>query len=252
MPTEPGIKGTRMTELLTVENGIALLTLTGLEIVLGIDNIVFIAILAGKLDAPLQPRARRTGLLLAMITRILLLFGISWVTKLTAELFSVIGHPFSGRDLIMLIGGLFLIGKATFEIHHKMEGPSDKETIAKVSASFKAVIIQIIMIDVVFSLDSVITAVGMARDITIMIAAVVISVGVMLMAAESISTFVERHPTVKILALSFLLLIGVMLVADGCGQHIPKGYIYFAMAFSLVVELLNLRVRKVQVATEKT
>jgi predicted tellurium resistance membrane protein TerC len=148
----------------------------------------------------------------------------------------------------MLVGGLFLIGKATFEIHHKMEGPSDKETIAKVSASFKAVIVQIILIDLVFSLDSVITAVGMARDITIMITAVVISVGIMLIAAGSISAFVERHPTVKILALSFLLLIGVMLVADGCGQHIPKGYIYFAMAFSLVVELLNLRVRRMQVA----
>ncbi|OQY99191.1 MAG: hypothetical protein B6D36_16515 [Planctomycetes bacterium UTPLA1] len=237
-----------MTELLTVENGVALLTLTGLEIVLGIDNIIFIAILAGKLDVPLQPRARRTGLLLAMITRILLLFGISWVTRLTAELFSVIGHPFSGRDLIMLVGGLFLIGKATFEIHHKMEGPSGKESMAKVSDSFKAVIIQIIMIDVVFSLDSVITAVGMARDITIMIAAVVISVGIMLVAAGPISAFVERHPTVKILALSFLLLIGVMLVADGCGQHIPRGYIYFAMAFSLVVELLNQRVRQVQMA----
>lgn len=248
MPTETRKKGIKMTELLTVENGVALLTLTGLEIVLGIDNIIFIAILAGKLDAPLQPRARRTGLLLAMITRILLLFGISWVTRLTAELFSVIGHPFSGRDLIMLVGGLFLIGKATFEIHHKMEGPSGKESMAKVSDSFKAVIIQIIMIDVVFSLDSVITAVGMARDITIMIAAVVISVGIMLVAAGPISVFVERHPTVKILALSFLLLIGVMLVADGCGQHIPRGYIYFAMAFSLVVELLNQRVRQVQMA----
>ncbi len=248
MPTETRKKGIKMTELLTVENGVALLTLTGLEIVLGIDNIIFIAILAGKLDAPLQPRARRTGLLLAMITRILLLFGISWVTRLTAELFSVIGHPFSGRDLIMLVGGLFLIGKATFEIHHKMEGPSGKESMAKVSDSFKAVIIQIIMIDVVFSLDSVITAVGMARDITIMIAAVVISVGIMLVAAGPISAFVERHPTVKILALSFLLLIGVMLVADGCGQHIPRGYIYFAMAFSLVVELLNQRVRQVQMA----
>lgn len=237
-----------MTELLTVENGIALLTLTGLEIVLGIDNIVFIAILAGKLDPAVQGKARQTGLLLAMVTRILLLFGISWVTKLTAELFSVAGHPFNGRDLIMLFGGLFLIGKATYEIHHKLEGPSDKESIAKVSASFKAVIIQIMLIDVVFSLDSVITAVGMASSIVVMITAVIASVGIMLFAAGPISAFVERHPTMKMLALSFLLLIGVMLVADGCGQHVSKGYIYFAMAFSLIVELLNLRVRKVQTA----
>ena len=239
-----------MAELFTAENLIALLTLTGLEIVLGIDNIVFIAILAGKLEPGVQAKARRTGLLMAMGTRILLLFGIGWMMKLTAELFSVLGHPFNGRDLIMLTGVLFLIGKATYEIHHKLEGPSDGKEIAKVPASFRAVIIQIMLIDIVFSLDSVITAVGMARSIVVMVTAVIISVGIMLVAAGPISAFVDRHPTVKMLALSFLLLIGVMLVADGFGRHIPKGYIYFAMAFSLIVELLNLRVRKVHAARQ--
>lgn len=234
-----------MTELLTTENLIALLTLTGLEIVLGIDNVVFIAILAAKLPAAQQAKARNIGLMLAMVTRILLLFAIGWVARLTSELFSVWGHGVSGRDLIMLFGGLFLIGKATYEIHHKIEGPDEIEQKKKVPAVFSAVIFQIVLIDIVFSLDSVITAVGMARSILVMIIAVVAAVGIMLMAAGAISAFVERHPTMKMLALSFLLLIGVMLVADGCGQHIPKGYIYFAMAFSLTVEVLNLRMRKV-------
>lgn len=236
---------TNMTELLTTENLIALVTLTGLEIVLGIDNVVFIAILAAKLPAAQQAKARTIGLMLAMITRIALLFAIGWIARLTAELFSVVGHGVSGRDLIMLLGGLFLIGKATYEIHHKLEGPDPKEAGRAVPAAFGAVIFQIVMIDIVFSLDSVITAVGMARSIVVMVVAVVAAVGIMLAAAGPISSFVERHPTMKMLALSFLLLIGVMLVADGCGQHIPKGYIYFAMAFSLVVELLNLRVRRV-------
>ncbi|RIK68050.1 MAG: hypothetical protein DCC65_04255 [Planctomycetota bacterium] len=234
-----------MTELLTTENLIALVTLTGLEIVLGIDNVVFIAILAAKLPAAQQAKARTIGLMLAMITRIALLFAIGWIARLTSELFSVVGHGVSGRDLIMLLGGLFLIGKATYEIHHKLEGPDPKEAGRAVPAAFGAVIFQIVMIDIVFSLDSVITAVGMARSIVVMVVAVVAAVGIMLAAAGPISSFVERHPTMKMLALSFLLLIGVMLVADGCGQHIPKGYIYFAMAFSLVVELLNLRVRRV-------
>lgn len=233
-----------MTELLTTENLIALLTLTSLEIVLGVDNVVFIAILAGKLPVHQQRKARNLGLMLAMVMRILLLFAIGWVARLTSELFTVFGHGVSGRDLIMLIGGLFLIGKATYEIHHKLEGPDTLDRKKQVPAVFGAVILQIIMIDIVFSLDSVITAVGMARSIVVMIAAVVAAVGIMLLAAGSISAFVERHPTMKMLALSFLLLIGVMLVADGCGQHIPKGYIYFAMAFSLIVEILNLRIRK--------
>jgi len=234
-----------MTELITAENLIALLTLTSLEIVLGIDNIVFIAILAGKLPVHQQGRARRIGLTLAMVTRILLLLGIRWIIGLTAVLFSVAGHGVSGKDLVMLAGGLFLIAKATYEIHHKLEGPSAGPKAAGFRASFGAVVAQIIMVDLVFSLDSVITAVGMARAIAVMIGAVVISVGVMLAASGAISSFVQRHPTVRMLALAFLLLIGVMLVADGCGRHIPKGYIYFAMAFSLSVELLNLRVRRV-------
>jgi predicted tellurium resistance membrane protein TerC len=221
---------------------IGLLTLTALEIVLGIDNIIFISILAAKLPENQQRSARRTGLMLAMGTRILLLLSLSWIIGLTAPLFSVMGQEVSGRDLVLILGGLFLIGKSTYEIHDKLEGEEGHGS-TKVKASFTSVIAQIILLDIVFSLDSVITAVGMVDELAVMIAAVVIAVGVMLLAAESVSSFVNRHPTVKMLALSFLLLIGVNLVAEGFHQHIPKGYIYFAMAFSVFVEMLNLRMR---------
>ena len=221
---------------------IALLTLTVLEIVLGVDNVIFISILAGKLPNNQQPRARRVGLILAMVMRILLLFSIAWIIKLTAPWFTVAGQEISGRDLILLLGGLFLLAKATHEIHDKLEGEEGHGS-AKVAASFMSVIIQIMLLDIVFSLDSVITAVGMADDLAVMVAAVVIAVGVMMMSAGAISGFVDRHPTVKILALSFLILIGVSLIAEAFEQHIPKGYIYFAMAFSVFVEMINLRVR---------
>ena len=223
---------------------IALVTLLGLEIVLGVDNIVFISILAGKLPADQQKRARTMGLSLALITRILLLLSISWIIRLTAPLFEVFGHPVSGRDLILIGGGLFLIAKSTHEMHQRLEG-EEGESSRRTAASFKGVIVQILLLDIVFSLDSVITAVGMVDRIEIMIAAVVLAMGVMLLAAGSIAGFVERHPTVKMLALSFLLLIGTTLIAEGVGQHIPKGYIYGAMAFSLFVEVLNLRAQKV-------
>jgi predicted tellurium resistance membrane protein TerC len=232
-------------ELLTSPDAwIALVTLTALEIVLGIDNIVFISILSGKLPQSQQAKARQIGLGLAMISRILLLLSISWVVSLTAPLFDVFGKGFSGRDLIMPGGGLFLLGKATFEIHEKLEGEEGHDTVAKKVASFGSVIVQIILLDLVFSLDSVITAVGMADHVSVMVAAVVISVGVMLVSAGAISDFVNRHPTVKMLALSFLLLIGMSLVAEGWGLHIPKGYVYFAMGFSVLVEMLNLRMRQ--------
>jgi predicted tellurium resistance membrane protein TerC len=221
---------------------IALLTLTSLEIVLGIDNIVFISILAGKLPPEQQAKARTIGLSLAMGTRILLLLSISWVIRLTEPIFTVFEEDFSGRDLILIGGGLFLLGKSTFEIHEKLEG-HEGQTIVRIAPSFTSVILQIVLLDIVFSLDSVITAVGMANDVEVMIAAVVIAVGVMLLSAGTISGFVEQHPTVRMLALSFLLLIGMSLVAEGLDQHIPKGYIYFAMAFSVFVELLNLRLR---------
>jgi predicted tellurium resistance membrane protein TerC len=233
-----------VTELLTAENLIALATLTSLEIVLGIDNIVFISILTGKLPAEQRDRARRLGMGAAMLMRLVLLFGLSWVMQLTAPLFTVAGHTISGRDLILLLGGLFLIGKATFEIHERTEGETPAKVAARRTPSFRAVIAQIMVLDIVFSLDSVITAVGMAQSLAVMVVAVVLAVGVMLVFARPVGNFVEHNPTIKILALSFLLLIGVMLVADGLGQHIPKGYIYFAMSFSLGVELLNLRVRK--------
>jgi predicted tellurium resistance membrane protein TerC len=222
---------------------VALITLTVLEIVLGIDNIVFISILSGKLPPEKQGRARTIGLMLAMITRVLLLLSISWLVRLTSPLFAVFGHEVSGRDLILLGGGLFLLAKATFEIHDKLEGDEGHGS-ARVPARFWQVIVQIILLDLVFSLDSVITAVGMARDIWVMVTAVVVAVGVMLIAAGPISAFVERHPTVKMLALSFLLLIGFSLIAEGAGQHISKGYIYFAMGFSVFVEALNLRIRR--------
>jgi predicted tellurium resistance membrane protein TerC len=233
-----------MAELLTSENLIALLTLAGLEIVLGIDNIVFISILVAKLPAAQQDGARRIGLLLAMGMRILLLLAISWVVGLTTPLFSVLAHEFSGRDLVLLGGGLFLVAKATWEIHDKLEGEAHGPDGSRVRPSYAAILTQIVMLDLVFSLDSVITAVGMVKHIEIMIAAVVIAVGVMMVFAAPISAFIERHPTMKMLALSFLLLIGVVLVADGFGQHVSKGYIYFAMAFSLFVEIMNIRIRR--------
>lgn len=238
-----------MTELLTTESLIALLTLSGLEIVLGIDNIVFISILVAKLPSADQPRIRRIGLGLAMGMRIALLLAIGWVMGLTKPLFSLFDHAFAGRDLILLLGGLFLVGKATWEIHDKLEG-ADPAAVkgAQARASVASILLQIVMLDLVFSLDSVITAVGMARHIEIMVAAVVIAVGVMLVFAGTISDFIERHPTMKILALSFLLLIGVVLMVDGLGQHVSKGYIYFAMAFSLFVEILNIRIRRPRTA----
>ena len=226
----------------TAEGWIALLTLTVLEIVLGIDNIVFISILAAKLPAGLRARARKVGLTLAMLMRIALLLSITWVMRLTSPLFTVVGQEISGRDLILIVGGLFLLAKSTFEIHDKLEGEEGHAS-AKVAASFNAVIVQILLLDIVFSLDSVITAVGMAEDVAVMILAVIIAVGVMLVSATTISDFVERHPTVKMLALSFLLLIGISLVGEGLDQHIPKGYIYFAMGFSIFVEMINLRIR---------
>ena len=231
-----------MSAFLTSEGILALVTLTFLEIVLGVDNVIFISILSSKLAASEQGRARRTGLLAAMVMRILLLFSIAFVIRLTAPLFTAFGLPVSGRDLILIGGGLFLLGKATLEIHERLEGAEGHGS-ARVAPSFGAVIAQIMLLDIVFSLDSVITAVGMADDISIMVTAVVLAVGVMMFAANPISRFVNRHPTVKVLALSFLLLIGVALVADGLGLHIPKGYIYFAMGFSVFVELINLKVR---------
>ena len=221
---------------------IGLLTLTALEIVLGIDNIVFISILAGRLPEESRARARKVGLTLAMLMRIALLLSITWVMRLTAPLFTVVGQDISGRDLILIVGGLFLLAKSTHEIHEKLEGEEGGAS-AKVVASFGAVIVQILLLDLVFSLDSVITAVGMAEDVAVMILAVIIAVAVMLVSAGAISDFVDRHPTLKMLALSFLLLIGVSLVAEGLDQHIPKGYIYFAMFFSVFVEMINLRVR---------
>jgi predicted tellurium resistance membrane protein TerC len=220
----------------------ALATLTALEIVLGVDNVIFISILAGKLPVERQAKARQVGLGLAMFVRILLLLSISWVIGLTAPLFTVFRQEISGRDLILLLGGLFLIAKSTHEMHERLEG-EEGEGSKRVAASFASVIIQILLLDIVFSLDSVITAVGMADDIGVMITAVVIAVGFMFVFAGPISGFVERHPTVKILALSFLLLIGLSLIAESLDQHIPKGYIYFAMAFSLFVEIINLRMK---------
>jgi predicted tellurium resistance membrane protein TerC len=223
---------------------VALVTLTVLEIVLGIDNIIFISILAGKLPAAQRDRARRLGLAAAMLTRIGLLLSISWLTRLTKPLFTlwIVGHPMSGRDLVLGIGGLFLIAKSVHEIHEKLEG-DEGDVSSRVAASFSGVIVQIMLLDIVFSLDSVITAVGMAQHVEVMIAAVVLSVLFMLWFSGPVSVFVEKHPTIKMLALSFLILIGVNLVADGMGQHIPRGYVYFAMAFSVLVEMLNLRIR---------
>lgn len=226
---------------------IALFTLTAMEIVLGIDNIIFIAILVARLDIKDQAKIRNIGIALALIIRIGLLFSINWVMSLTTPLFSILDHSFSGRDLILLGGGLFLIAKSTFEIHHKVEGDPEHalhiNEKSKKKPSAGNMLAQILVLDIVFSLDSVITAVGMVSQVSVMVVAMVISMIVMLLSASKISAFVERHPTIKILALSFLILIGVMLVAESMGQHVSKGYIYFAMAFSLAVESLNIRFR---------
>ena len=222
---------------------LGLLTLTALEIVLGIDNVIFISILAGKLSPAEAERARKLGLLLAMFARIALLFSISWLTRLTATLFAVAGQEISGRDLVLIAGGLFLLAKSTYEIHDKLEG-GEGHAVKKVAPSLMSVLVQIMLLDIVFSLDSVITAIGMVDELSVMVIAVVVAVGFMLVFSGAISRFVNEHPTIKILALSFLILIGVLLVAEGFDQHIPKGYVYFAMAFSVGVEMLNLRMRK--------
>lgn len=235
-------------DIFSVEAITALITLTAMEIVLGIDNIVFISIVVARAPEHSREKTRKLGIFLALFMRLLLLFSITWVMGLKTPLFSVFSKAFSGRDLILLGGGIFLIAKSTYEIHHKVQG-SPEENIRQISGlAAKFVLLQIILLDIVFSLDSVITAVGMANQIWIMVAAMVISMVVMLVSAKSIGDFVEHNPTVKILALAFLLLIGVMLVAEGMGQHINKGYIYFAMSFSLLVELLNMRYRKKHLA----
>jgi len=227
---------------LTTEGLLALATLTFLEIILGVDNVIFISILAGKLPASMQSRARRTGLLAAMVMRILLLLSIAFIIRLTSPLFTVLRNEISGRDLILLGGGLFLLAKATLEIHEGLEG-EEHPTKGRARVSFGGVIAQIMLLDIVFSLDSVITAVGMAEDLSIMVTAVVVAVFIMMLAAAPIGEFVQRHPTVKILALSFLLLIGVSLIGDALDMHVPKGYVYFAMGFSVFVEMINLRIR---------
>ena len=233
-----------MEVLANPEIWIALATLTALELVLGIDNIIFISILAGKLPPERRDAARRVGIMLAAVTRLALLLAIAWIIGLTAPLFSGAGHAFSWRDLILIGGGLFLIGKATHEIHQKLEGATQQVTAGAAAATFGSVIVQIMLLDIVFSLDSIITAVGMVDERWVMVTAIVVSIGFMLLFARPIGDFVERHPTVKVLALSFLIMIGLVLVADGFGQHIPKGYIYTAMAFSVFVELINLWIRK--------
>lgn len=227
---------------------ISLLTLTGLEIVLGIDNVIFISILAGKLPQEQQKKARQLGLSLALVTRILLLMSLTWIMGLTAPLFTmpVLDQPISGRDLVLLLGGMFLIWKSVMEVHEKLEMGDGHITQTRKVVSFSGVIVQILLLDIVFSLDSVITAVGMADVLWVMITAVVIALGVMLVFAGAISDFVNRHPTLKMLALSFLILIGVTLVGEGLGRHIPKGYIYFSMAFAFGVEMLNLKLRSKQ------
>ena len=233
-----------MIELLTdPQIWVAFLTLTALELVLGIDNIVFISILVDKLPKQQQKRARQIGLFMAMFLRIALLLMLSWIIGLTAPLFTAFRQEISGRDLILIAGGLFLLWKSTREIHYSLEG-ADGETVGKVKATFTSVILQIMVVDMVFSLDSIITAVGMVDEIEVMIAAVVVSVGLMMVASGAISRFVSQHPTIKMLALSFLVVVGVVLIADGFGQHIPKGYVYFAMAFAVAVEMLNIRMRK--------
>jgi predicted tellurium resistance membrane protein TerC len=235
-----------MDALLSPSGLVALITLTFLEIVLGVDNVIFISILSSNLPGSQQARARQTGLLVAMGMRILLLLSIVWIIRLTAPLIVIAGRPISGRDLILIGGGLFLLAKATTEIHERLEGEEGRRS-KGVRPSFLAVISQIAVLDIVFSLDSVITAVGMAQDIIVMVTAVILAVGVMMFSAGPISAFVNRHPTVKVLALSFLLMIGISLIGEGLGMHIPKGYIYFAMGFSVFVAMINLRVRRVAV-----
>ena len=238
-----------MDAFLTADGLIALVTLTFLEVVLGVDNVIFISILVGKLPKEQQQRGRTIGLGGAMGMRILLLLSLTWIMRLTEPLFTLFNHGFSGRDLILISGGLFLLWKATVEIHDKLEGEEGHGT-TKVKPSFGAVIGQIMLLDMIFSLDSVITAVGMANDISIMVTAVVIAVAIMMFSAKAIGDYVMRHPTVKVLALSFLLMIGLTLVADGVGFHIPKGYIYFAMGFSIFVEAINLRIRPAHAPVE--
>jgi predicted tellurium resistance membrane protein TerC len=238
-----------MIELLTSpEAWISLATLALMEIVLGVDNIVFLSILSGRLPKEQQPRARKLGLVVALVTRLGLLFAITWVMGLTRQLFAVAGHGVSGRDLILLAGGLFLVGKATVEIHDKLEVQHPAEAKPVSAGAFWSVVVQIGLLDIVFSLDSVITAVGMSKDLPVMVAAMVLAMAVMMVFAGSIGDFIERHPTMKVLALSFLILIGVMLTAESFGRHVEKGYIYFAMAFALGVELLNMRLRRAQSA----
>lgn len=219
----------------------AFITLCALEIVLGIDNLVFVSILSNKLPKDQQPKARRLGLSLALIMRIALLFSISWIMGLTKDFFEIMGFGISGRDIILLLGGLFLIYKSVKEIHEKFEGPEGPAMLTKKNVTFNTIVFQILLLDVVFSLDSVITAVGMAKHLGVMIAAVVVSIIIMILAAGTLSAFVERHPAIKVLALSFLLMIGVALIADGLDFHIPKGYIYFSMAFAVFVEFLNIK-----------
>lgn len=225
------------------EAWIALATLTGLEIVLGIDNIIFISILVGRLPEESREKARKIGLALAMLSRLALLFSITWVMGLTKNIFTIFSHGISGRDIILIGGGLFLLAKSTHEIHNSLEGV-EEEGQSTAAASYGMVLVQIAVLDVVFSLDSVITAVGLAKHVSLMAIAIIIAVGVMLLAAKSIGDFVDAHPTVKILALSFLILVGVTLIIEGFDGHVPKGYIYFAMAFSVIVEMLNIKLRK--------
>jgi len=232
-----------MSWITSPEAWIALVTLTALEIVLGIDNIIFISILVGRLPERQRQKGRVLGLGLAMLTRILLLLSLTWVMRLTAPLFAVLGREISGRDLILIIGGLFLLWKSTMEIHDSLEGEEEHRRTGK-AAKFGAILIQIAILDIVFSLDSVITAVGLAQDVVVMIMAIVAAVGVMMVSSKAIGDFVDRHPTIKVLALSFLVVIGVTLIAEGFDLHVPKGYIYFAMAFSVSVEMLNIRMRK--------
>lgn len=229
-------------DLFTLNNLIALLTLTSLEIVLGIDNIIFIAIVAGKLPEPQRDKARIIGLSLAVITRVILLITLSWFMGLTAPLFTAFSHGFSGRDLVLIGGGLFLVAKSTTEIHQKFDDGKKNKTNESANSQFIKIIIQILLIDIIFSIDSVITAVGMVNNLPIMILAILISVGIMLIFSKPIVTFIDKNPTIKILALSFLIMIGVMLIAEGCGRHIEKGYVYFAMAFSLIVEMMNIKI----------
>jgi predicted tellurium resistance membrane protein TerC len=238
-------------ELLTDPNAwIALLTLTALEIVLGIDNIIFISILTARLPAAQRPGAQKLGIAMAMLTRILLLFSLTLMMKLTKPLFIVLGNAISGRDLILIIGGLFLLGKSTLEIHNHLEGEEEHD-VASMRTAFWGVIVQVMILDIIFSLDSVITAIGMVNQLAIMVAAIVIAVGFMLVSAAKVSGFIDRHPTVRMLALSFLLLVGVALIGDGFDLHIPRGYIYFAMGFSVFVEMLNLRIRRPRAAPIK-